>query len=115
MSNGLDGSSDRTYDLPFSSLPGSSAGTDAKAFDNGAAITATDYTLSLGTGTDGRDQVVFASGKNPAAGHVVTAAAPLARLTIYARLANDSFAARTFIGGGAPIQPVLSITQDVYP
>lgn len=99
-----------TFDLPFSSLPGSTPGVHATVYDNGASTS--NYTLSLTTGTDGRDQVVFGGGHAPAAGHVLTASSPSARLSVYARLATDSFTGKTTVGGGGPIQPTLSIIQD---
>jgi hypothetical protein len=104
VSNGLNGSSDRTYDLPFSNTTG------AVVYDNGAA--ASNYSISAGTGADGRDQAIFTSTHNLAAGHVLSATCTLGRLTINARLGTDSFAGRTFVGGGGPIQPTLSIVQE---
>ena len=99
-----------TFDLPFSNLPGAVVGTNVTVWDNYYATS--NYSISLGTGTDGRDQVVFAGGHAPALGHIISASAPSARLTIYARFGNDSFAANTTVGSGGPITPNVTIVQD---
>jgi hypothetical protein len=101
---GIGDGSTMTFDLPFCRTTG------AVVYVSGNL--AANYSISIGTGVDGRDRVVFTS-TPPPLGHPVTASCTLGRLTIYARLATDSFSANTLVGGGGPIQPTLSIMQDV--
>lgn len=92
-----------TFDLPFSSS------ISPVLYDSGY-LTA-NYDIWYGAGVDGRDRVIFAYPL--ASGHVLTASCSLGRLTIYARLASDTFSAQTFVGSGGPIRPTLTIMQDV--
>lgn len=102
---GIGDGSTLIFDLPFTSTTG------AVIYDNGLATT--NYSVVAGTGVEGRDRATFTGGHAPAAGHVITAACTLGRLMIYARLATDSFSGKTLVGGGGPIQPVMSLIQDV--
>jgi hypothetical protein len=91
------------FDLPFCQTTG------AVLYISGNL--ASNYSISRGTGVDGRDRAIFSVA--PLLGYPVTASCTLGRLTIYARLATDSLSANTLVGGGGPIQPSLTIMQDV--
>lgn len=91
------------FDLPFRSSSGAVVYLDLASTSS--------YSILTGGGIDGRDRVQFSSA--PAANKVVTASCTLGRLAIFARLASDSFDGKTFVGSGGPIQPTLTIVQDV--